>query len=375
MRSRRPSAEHQEAVSRRLALLSAELAAAQRRATDEADDFWLPRGPGHDGASPDWDDLDGLGDLEDLPDERRSAWTSDHTRVRPRPATRTTPGPPPPPLVPQPDSAPIPAQAVPPPVPPPVPEPGRHAARRSRALAATAADLVPETLRGRAAFGSAQLTVVALVVALGLAVTCWWVVRGDAGAPVAPTPVDTSPVADLVEVPDPTAEAAPAAEPPTPGSEAGAAGEVVVDVAGKVRRPGIVVLDAGARVVDALDAAGGARPGVDLSSLNLARLLVDGEQVLVGRVAGAPVGPPAPGTGSTAGSAAPGAPAALVDINRASAVELEALPQVGPVTAAAIVAWRDTNGAFSSVDELLEVDGIGEATLAQVRPFATVGGG
>ena len=142
-------------------------------------------------------------------------------------------------------------------------------------------------------------------------------------------------------------------------------GTVTVDVAGRVRRPGIVVLAAGARVVDAIKAAGGARPGVDLSSLNLARLLVDGEQVLVG------VAAPAGVVGSLGATAAP-TPGVLVNLNTATQPELEALPEVGPVTAQAILAWRTEHGGFTSVDELLEVDGIGEATLATVAPLVTV---
>ena len=161
---------------------------------------------------------------------------------------------------------------------------------------------------------------------------------------------------------------------PTAGSPAqvpsyGAA-ELVVDVAGKVRRPGIAVLAPGSRVVDALEAAGGVRPGVDLTALNLARTLVDGEQILVG------VGP---ATGVAAGAlASPASPAptgpagALVPLNSAGQAELESLPEVGPVTAAAIIAWRDAHGGFTAVDELLEVDGIGEATLGQLAPLVTL---
>ena len=160
--------------------------------------------------------------------------------------------------------------------------------------------------------------------------------------------------------------------PPEPGvsapvTPAAETGSVTVDVAGKVRRPGIAVLDSGARVVDALQAAGGARPGVDLSSLNLARVLVDGEQVLVGGPA-----PPA-GTsplGTDPGSAA--GPAQLVNLNVASESELDTLPEVGPVTAGAIIEWRESNGGFTAVDELLEVDGIGDATLARIAPYVTV---
>ena len=143
---------------------------------------------------------------------------------------------------------------------------------------------------------------------------------------------------------------------------------MVVDVAGKVRRPGIVRLPVGSRVVDAVEAAGGPRRGVDLSSLNLARVLVDGEQVVVGV--------PAPGGVAASAASAPGAaggpPGALVNINTATQSELETLPGIGPVTAQAILQWRTDNGAFSAVDELMEVSGIGEATLADMAPFVTV---
>ena len=149
------------------------------------------------------------------------------------------------------------------------------------------------------------------------------------------------------------------------GEEDGAV--VVVDVAGRVRRPGVLELPVGSRVVDAIEAAGGARGGVDLSGLNLARVLVDGEQVLVGQgaaAAGVPSGAGAPG--------APGAPAALVNLNTADQALLESLPEVGPVTAQAILAWREEHGGFTAVQELLEVDGIGPATLETLAPLVTV---
>ncbi len=231
-----------------------------------------------------------------------------------------------------------------------MPVPGRHASRR-------ALGIVPSALRGRIALGPAQLAVVAVVVALGLAVTCWSLVRGDPDQLEAPT-IESSPTVPASQAP--IAELSPAA-----ASGAPEAGTVTVDVAGKVHRPGIAVLDTGARVVDALKAAGGARPGVDLSGLNLARLLVDGEQILVGQ---------ATPTGVAASAVpTPGAPGgALVNINTATQAELEALPEVGPVTALAILSWRDEHGGFSSVDELLEVDGIGDATLGQLAPYVTV---
>jgi competence protein ComEA len=142
---------------------------------------------------------------------------------------------------------------------------------------------------------------------------------------------------------------------------------VVVDVSGKVRRPGIAILHRGARVVDALRAAGGARRGVDLGSLNLARVLTDGEQIVVGGPA-----PPAvaggPGAPATAGSPVTG----LVNLNTADETTLESLPEVGPVTAQAIITWRTEHGGVASVDQLLDVDGIGDATLAKLTPYVTI---
>ncbi len=240
----------------------------------------------------------------------------------------------------------------------PLPQPGRHASRRARS-SPVAAPLLPETLRGRVGLGPGALAVVAVLVALGLGVTAWWVVRSDP-APVAPLP----PAVPAEGLAEPAAPLAPAVEDPS--AAPAAEGTVTVDVAGKVRRPGIVVLDLGARVVDALREAGGARPGADLGGLNLARVLVDGEQVVVG------VPPPATGL-PTAAATVPGAPTGqLVDLNTADLVALESLPEVGPVTAQAILTWRDTHGGFTAVSELLEVDGIGEATLATITPFVTV---
>jgi competence protein ComEA len=322
MRTRRPSPEHRDAVARRLAQLSAELAET-RPAVDRApaDD---PEGWGHD-----W----GEG-------------------ISPAPSTRL------PPASAVPDSG----------LPPVVPVPGRHASRRGGRLVEAA---VPETLRGRVALGPPQVTVLALLVALGLAVTCWWVVRGSPSeipAPAVVTPgVATASSAPLMTgAPSGAAGSAGIADPSTAGiADPATAGSVTVDVAGKVRRPGIAVLDSGSRVVDALKAAGGARSGVDLSGLNLARVLVDGEQILVGEPA--PVGLAASAVPS---AGAPGGP--LVNLNTASQGELEALPEVGPVTAQAILAWRTQHGGFTSVDELLEVDGIGDATLGQLAPYVTV---
>ncbi len=280
-----------------------------------------------------------------------------------------------------------------------LPDPGRHASRRAgegvraagAAATSRAADRVwPPAVRGAFSLGAPHVAVVAAVVALGLAVTAWWVVRADPGEVRAPAST-SSDGADLVALAPAAAEsaaegagdapsgavAAPAGASPSGGTAAAGTVEVVVDVAGDVRRPGIAVLPAGSRVVDALEAAGGARPGVDLTVLNLARPLIDGEQVVVGATPQpAPAGGPAPTvvpgvTAPTAGGAATG-PTVIVNLNTADQATLETLPEVGPVTAAAILAWRDQHGGFTTVDELLEVDGIGEATLATIAPHVSV---
>jgi competence protein ComEA len=146
-----------------------------------------------------------------------------------------------------------------------------------------------------------------------------------------------------------------------PGAAASAGAEVVVDVSGKVRHPGIHRLPAGSRVEDALRAAGGVRPGTSTEGLNRARLLVDGEQVVVG----GPAGPaPVPAAG---GPAAGGAPAAPVALNTATVDQLDTLPGVGPVLAQHIIDFRTEHGGFRSVDELREVDGIGDRRFADLR--------
>ncbi len=134
--------------------------------------------------------------------------------------------------------------------------------------------------------------------------------------------------------------------------------ELVVDVAGKVRRPGLVRLRVGARVDDALKAAGGVLPGAVTGVLNLARKVVDGEQVLVGVDGGAPGSVAGPG-GAKAGG--------LLDLNLATAQDLDALPGIGPVLADKIVSWRTDHGRFASIDQLREVGGIGESKYQALK--------
>jgi competence protein ComEA len=184
------------------------------------------------------------------------------------------------------------------------------------------------------------VVVVATLVAAGL-----WYTRS------LPRPVD-------IVAPPGGASPAVAASPVTSSPVA-----IIVDVAGWVHRPGVYEFAAGDRVIDAVNRAGGARKGADLTSLNLAAPLADGTQIVV----------PQPGANVPGGSGATGASStALININTASETELETLPGVGPVTAAAIIEYRTQNGPFGAVDDLIDVSGIGPATLEDVRPFVTV---
>ena len=155
---------------------------------------------------------------------------------------------------------------------------------------------------------------------------------------------------------------------PAPAASATSSPDVVpilVDVAGWVRRPGVYEFHDGDRVIDAIEAAGGARPAAALDALNLAAPLADGTQILVPRrQASGPVG--------SVGSVGSGATPSKVNINAASAAELEALPGVGEVIAQRIVDYRTANGPFGSVDDLLDVSGIGEVTLENIRDLVTV---
>jgi competence protein ComEA len=137
--------------------------------------------------------------------------------------------------------------------------------------------------------------------------------------------------------------------------------ELVVHVAGAVARPGLYRLPDGSRIDDAIAEAGGAKPRAALDLVNLAAPVADGQQVVV----------PLRGSSAAAGAADPsaGAPAGKVHLNSATLEQLDELPGVGPVTAQQILAYRDANGAFRSVDELDAVPGIGPATLEQLRPL------
>jgi len=245
-------------------------------------------------------------------------------------------------------------------------EPGRHSRSRTpgpgERISAWREHTLPE-LAGSIRLRVRHLAVLASVAVIALAITGWWTLRGSA-APVPVAPATTDPSAQTA-----LPSSAVAVEP-SPGAAPAAresAGMVVVDIAGRVRRPGVATLPAGSRVIDALRKAGGARAGTDLSTLNLARVLVDGEQILVGA---APSGAAASGPSAPAPGADPAG--ATVNINTADASALEALPGIGPVTAQKIADWRTEHGTFRAIDELLEVDGIGPKTLADLAPHVTL---
>jgi competence protein ComEA len=166
--------------------------------------------------------------------------------------------------------------------------------------------------------------------------------------------VEQAPAAAIPAVtPAGSAPAASTSAPPT----ASAGGTVVVSVVGQVASPGLATLPAGSRVADALAAAGGLLPGADPAAVNAAALLTDGQQIAVG-VPGV-TAPPAGGSGSAA-------PGALLDLNSATAADLDALPGIGPVLAQRIVDHRTAHGPFTSVDQLDDVSGIGPAIYADL---------
>ncbi|MFE9461210.1 helix-hairpin-helix domain-containing protein [Streptomyces californicus] len=221
-----------------------------------------------------------------------------------------------------------------------------------------------------------------LIAAVALAVFHFW----SSGPQTVDVP---EPVADGAVVPGPTPDAlragAPgqvprpaAGQPPSEadsggGDGASGGGQIVVDVSGKVRRPGVRRLPAGSRVADALEAAGGVRAGTDLTGLNRARVLTDGEQVVVGLPPGSPLtaaaGGGGPGAGGRTGTAGGGGPSAPLSLNTATAEQLEALPGVGPVLAQHMIDYRTENNGFRSVDELRQVNGIGSRRFADLQPL------
>ncbi|WP_347877835.1 ComEA family DNA-binding protein [Streptomyces lydicus] len=285
-------------------------------------------------------------------------------------------GPPPPGHDPPPDPDPVPATTPVPASPPP----GRSAPRRLDGAWLALRERLPLWVQLRCGTDPKALAALALVlvVAVGFAVQHFWTGRPEAvRAPVAERP-------RAVRGPGPGGEAAPSLPPSgavssgasASGPPVGRGRQLVVDVVGKVRHPGIHRMPPGARVIDALQAAGGVLRGASTRGLNRARLLTDGEQIVVGD-AGAAAGAGAgggggAGPGAVAGGGAPGAgggPGGPVSLSTATEQQLDALPGVGPVLARHIIEFRSRHGGFTSVEQLRQVTGIGDRRFADLRPL------
>jgi competence protein ComEA len=253
-----------------------------------------------------------------------------------------------------------------------------HRAGRMPSLFTTPAALREARVRvGPPVVVGAVLLLVAVVVVLGIRVA--WAQRS-----AEPTPVPRPESALVTAVPTEAVAAAPAgvADAGAPARASAASGPSYVHVIGAVKQSGVVDVPAGSRVSDVVEAAGGLTADADPSRVNLARPVLDGERIWV-PVEGedppvevaAPVSEPgasgpaqaaAPSSGPGASSAAP------VDLNTADSTALQALPGIGPVTAEAILTWRDEHTRFSTVEELEEVSGIGPRTLERLRPLVVV---
>ena len=224
----------------------------------------------------------------------------------------------------------------------------------------------------RARLPTSPLRSLGLVAIVALAIgVAWWLLRPP------PPPIEAALPLAAGAAGDPSVSDGASPEPTAPTTTAGPV-ELVVQSAGAVAEPGVYRLNPGARVDDLVAASGGLTEDADGDRVNLASPLGDGERVWFPRrgddeppvvVAGGGGGGQSPEPGGPAG---PEAPPVTVNLNTATAAELDTLPGVGPSTAAAILAYREENGSFAAVDDLLEVRGIGDAKLEQIRPLATV---
>jgi competence protein ComEA len=239
--------------------------------------------------------------------------------------------------------------------------------------------LVPARLQ-LSAFDPGRRGVVVLVViaVLGASGGAWFFLRAAPHVHASAVPVGSAdpsaPVAGFTPV---GAVPAPSGAPSSSGGTSSKASELVVDVVGRVAKPGVFTLPPGSRIVDAIAAAGGALPHTDLTALDLARKLSDGQEIFVG--VPPPSGPAAMAAGGVVGDetdvgagAGASSAAAVVDINTATEVELETLPGVGTVTAQRIIAWRTQHGHFTSVTQLQQVSGIGPAKYAALAGLVKV---
>lgn len=232
-------------------------------------------------------------------------------------------------------------------------------------------------LEARSPIGLTRAAVTALVV-LVVVGAAWWLLRPP--GPALETILPTAEATDAPSSPTPSPSSVPVGSGGTDDTGhvgGGAVEEMVVQAAGAVGRPGVYRLPAGSRVDDLVREAAGLTPDADADRVNLASPLLDGERIWIPRVgeeeapdvvAGSGGGDPPPGGGGDGLESGTG----LVNLNMATAGELEALPGIGPATASAILAHRDQIGSFGSIDELIDVRGIGDAKMEQLRPLVTV---
>ena len=241
--------------------------------------------------------------------------------------------------------------------PDPGPEPIRgRAGEESERVPDEFGDELPGELP-RQRFSRIHTGVITALLMLGLITAGWLLLRAR--------PVAVASPGEVVTLSTPTQTAV--SGTPSPSKRAS---KIVVHVLGAVRRPGLVRLPESSRVQDAIDAAGGLTHRADPGELNLAQLLNDGQQVVIGTTRD-PAGEVRDQPGS-AGTASGGSPTGAVDLNRADQSQLEQLPGVGPVTAQAMLTWRQQHGRFNRIEELQEVDGIGPKTYAQIAPHVRV---
>jgi|RhiMetdeSRZDD1v2_1073273.scaffolds.fasta_scaffold04272_10 competence protein ComEA len=241
--------------------------------------------------------------------------------------------------------------------PDPGPEPIRgRAGEESERVPDEFGDELPGELP-RQRFSRIHTGVITVLLMLGMITAGWLLLRAR--------PVAVASPGEVVTLSTPTQTAV--SGTPSPSKRAS---KIVVHVLGAVRRPGLVRLPESSRVQDAIDAAGGLTHRADPGELNLAQLLNDGQQVVIGTTRD-PAGEVRDQPGS-AGTASGGSPTGAVDLNRADQSQLEQLPGVGPVTAQAMLTWRQQHGRFNRIEELQEVDGIGPKTYAQIAPHVRV---
>jgi competence protein ComEA len=226
----------------------------------------------------------------------------------------------------------------------------------------------PERPRWR--LSTRHIAVMAALCLMAVVGSVGWMLRAKAVPIAVAVPGDPTALAS-------TSTAVPASATPIPGSSAPASSgsargpTILVHVLGAVSKPGVVALDEGARVAEAIAAAGGLRGDADPAELNLAAVLVDGSQIVIG-TKGAPRGEVRVGPSSDAPGGSSSSAGVLVNLNTATLDQLDTLPGVGPVLAQAIIDYRTKRGKFTKIEELQEVDGIGSKTYAQIAPHVRV---